>query len=1108
MKPSRLLCEMAVPHLRDPHCFLGLLAKFCRISITLHDMNSTLFIITGTPHSGISALCQGFTLLGSRDLNTHAEINSQSIHKLILQDLGTKSDMIGPLPPDWLQSDIGKNAKMRLLNLLQNHPDGDNAAICHIADPFIGRFYPLWSDCLKNTDFASHVICMVRHPWETALSLSQNYDFNLQKSHLLWFVYLQYLLNISPDRNRTFITYDQLLSDPITTVSNIFKKINQFDFPSPTLVYNKYIDFFQSKLKHFHASSMPDPDRDRFQVYADLYSKFYKIQSDESHYDRASTFAPGIYQSLLPTLLQYIGHIEKQSGDPVKESPLTARIIFPKKNHSDGAIHSINLQPDQWQKITLQVSEPQLLSSYGITLVPLNTTGMVTISSLALINLTNNETVWRISNTLHNRDLNFVDNVINIPEKESIRLLINGLQPKIRISLSKIHSDMPLGFEMWIKPSVAQDLSKVCLLPMDLTGFNDFVIDTKDLPENISSEDRIAEYVSDHTNDLSNQERFDLFLQLSNDLRSNNDRLKAVHYLNTSKQYASGDSNSLFKLAIFYINLHQQDSALDCLVEALLGKALIDDKLSKQLINKYSQIREEAKKPKEHGHQLLIDFIARNIDHINNSEKRPLTLVEIGSTREAVEGQGSTKKLAEFCHLHGLHFITVDMDPQNTRNAEKTLKRINIEFKAHNSKGENFLQEYNGKIDFLFLDAYDFDHGKHSENRQRIYEKYLGSRISDKACHLMHLECVKFAKDKIPSHGAICIDDCWYENGQWQAKGTTAVPYLIENHFTVVASGNNGVVLVPDQSHPEQISDHNPSKESSFGPQHPLLICSHHKSGASYTVKTFKAIAEAFHKKLWMKFYDPDDHLSDWDMCIHQHGRVNDILKSVQEYKGWHCIRHPKALIYSAVLYHQKCREPWVDVPLEGFSSNTFWAASHGPLYNLIKSPDVPMTRKIEMMNSNYESEVDFDIPIYASGYDMKGKTYREFLSELRTTQDKVLFEMRSYSRGVINDMINFTSHKRFFTIKLEDIAFDPQMESLKNAFTHLGFQGEELNRCLDIASQNCLWNIKPKMIEKHATTGMSDEWKAVFSGTVNEEFHRLFGNADEDLGYVDTIYN
>ncbi|NIY73841.1 hypothetical protein HCZ30_15530 [Marivivens donghaensis] len=195
----------------------------------------------------------------------------------------------------------------------------------------------------------------------------------------------------------------------------------------------------------------------------------------------------------------------------------------------------------------------------------------------------------------------------------------------------------------------------------------------------------------------------------------------------------------------------------------------------------------------EHGHALLMTHWQTN-PPADIGRKRKL--IEIGTTREEVPGQGSTRKLAEVCKNLGLDFVTVDMDPRNGREAQQMFDRMGYDFKAVTSKGEDFLAAYDGEIDFVFLDAYDFDHGMHSEIRQSRYEKFLGARIDEEACHKMHLDCAESLITKLAPDGLICFDDTWQdENGNWTAKGTTAMPFLLANGFEVIRKENKAALL-------------------------------------------------------------------------------------------------------------------------------------------------------------------------------------------------------------------------------------------------------------------------------------------------------------------------
>lgn len=111
-------------------------------------------------------------------------------------------------------------------------------------------------------------------------------------------------------------------------------------------------------------------------------------------------------------------------------------------------------------------------------------------------------------------------------------------------------------------------------------------------------------------------------------------------------------------------------------------------------------------------------------------------------------------------------------------------------------KGEDYLRDLDGGVDLIFLDAYDFDHGMHSELRQSRYEKFLGSRIDEQACHQMHLDCAQSLVGKLWAHGVVCVDDTWLEEGRWTAKGTLAMPHLLQHGFDLVEARNRAALLV------------------------------------------------------------------------------------------------------------------------------------------------------------------------------------------------------------------------------------------------------------------------------------------------------------------------
>ena len=199
----------------------------------------------------------------------------------------------------------------------------------------------------------------------------------------------------------------------------------------------------------------------------------------------------------------------------------------------------------------------------------------------------------------------------------------------------------------------------------------------------------------------------------------------------------------------------------------------------------------------EHGHDLLLVALSKKITHYKAKvAPRKPALIEIGTTREDVPGQGSTRKIALFCKQHGIDFITVDMDPHNSLLAREMFAEMGLlHFQAITMKGEDYLKKYEGALDFVFLDAYDFDHGNHSEIRQSRYRQFLGSGIDELQCHHMHLDCAQSVLAKLTPGGLLCVDDTWLDNGKWAAKGTLAMPFLLSNGFTLLEARNRAALL-------------------------------------------------------------------------------------------------------------------------------------------------------------------------------------------------------------------------------------------------------------------------------------------------------------------------
>jgi len=273
------------------------------------------------------------------------------------------------------------------------------------------------------------------------------------------------------------------------------------------------------------------------------------------------------------------------------------------------------------------------------------------------------------------------------------------------------------------------------------------------------------------------------------------DTMTAVHYLNAAAETAPDAAPALrVDLARRLVAAGVANAAMDLLVKDALSHA--DASIAGTLATAYQRARAAEDARLEHGHELLLSYLQLYLPVLRADVRdRPLQMVEVGTTRENVPGQGSTRKLAEYCRANGIVFTTVDMDPHNSHNAREVFRQLDVAFEAVTSKGEDYLRERREPVDLLFLDAYDFDHGRHSELRQSRYQRFLGARIDEQACHQMHLDCAESAQRLLSPRGLLCIDDTWLENGAWSAKGTTAMPWLLAHGFELIEARNRAALL-------------------------------------------------------------------------------------------------------------------------------------------------------------------------------------------------------------------------------------------------------------------------------------------------------------------------
>jgi hypothetical protein len=189
-----------------------------------------------------------------------------------------------------------------------------------------------------------------------------------------------------------------------------------------------------------------------------------------------------------------------------------------------------------------------------------------------------------------------------------------------------------------------------------------------------------------------------------------------------------------------------------------------------------------------HGHYLILE----NKDRMRETIKGGL-FVEIGSCREA----GSTKVLAEMAKKLGMHFITVDPDEGAYKRSKDILSKIDETYEAIQALGEKWLDEFEGELHLIYMDAFDnvLEHWKHKDSTIKTYSD-RGIEITNENSWTMHLEASKAALIKVVINGFICFDDTALKRDGWYGKGKLAVPYLLDNGYEIVDNDYDNCVLL------------------------------------------------------------------------------------------------------------------------------------------------------------------------------------------------------------------------------------------------------------------------------------------------------------------------
>ena len=148
------------------------------------------------------------------------------------------------------------------------------------------------------------------------------------------------------------------------------------------------------------------------------------------------------------------------------------------------------------------------------------------------------------------------------------------------------------------------------------------------------------------------------------------------------------------------------------------------------------------------------------------------TIIETGTSREGLHGAKSngaaTIVFGKWASENNAFVHSVDISENSVLKAQQEVDRqkLNNWVKIHQSDSIDFLKKFNDKVDFLYLDSYDYSDDVEVQQKSQEH----------------HLKEFKAIEAKLHDKTIVLIDDCDLPNG---GKGKLAIEYMLAHGWRI-----------------------------------------------------------------------------------------------------------------------------------------------------------------------------------------------------------------------------------------------------------------------------------------------------------------------------------
>lgn len=427
-------------------------------------MKPIIHFCMAAPYSGLSILQRCFRVLDL--VERKGQYDVVTINEHIFSTFAVPSYAVGSMPTAWIDTKQAAVAQERIVNLLREWTFKKN--IYFLCDTRFCQTLPMWRRALLETEYEAKYTLLLRHPWETALSLAKHCGYDLNTGHAIWLTYTRNVIAALRQVPYGSVTFDQLLADPLASLRQILgeKTLSRLSGKHQDGTRRPLSDFFQAildlvqpSLRHSHASNFPDRDKEVFAGYACLYEQLCRAQAerklrtdgcDDLNCDQ-TLFLSGLIDPLLELLGQFSRKPPPAPAKPL-DSTLVGRMVFTRTDGQDQFVRSFAMREEKWQKISIILQEVTTYLQYFLRIIPLNVLGTVLISDIQFIEENSSKIIWRMSAAEFQNACSHSNDVLFVSDSDQFAMLITGKDPWVLLKQPLILSEQALRIEFWVKP--------------------------------------------------------------------------------------------------------------------------------------------------------------------------------------------------------------------------------------------------------------------------------------------------------------------------------------------------------------------------------------------------------------------------------------------------------------------------------------------------------------------------------------------------------------------------------------------------------------------------------------------------------------------------------